>query len=501
MKTKYTILALTLFNIAVFAQDNSSIILPNTLKVPAVSIFPSLPNSPKGSLAYYNNDNKIYFSTGSTWKTITEGITLPHSTTQIHNGSLLTLRNNNTPNAYGLTAIIQGAGIAIEGYSGTNGISVLGHSTGNSNSIGVLGENEGNGMAVRGVNTGAGFGGYFLSSNGVSLYATSNSATGTGLIVNNTNPSGYALSISGKTSIGVNNAYSPTGRYLKNVGDGNAEWADPYIYSYTNTVPEIVFTNSGGTAIEAVNGASSGGAGIRGIASNTNQGASGVFGVVGVNLNGATNGVGGGVYGVDNANGIGVYGVAVGSSGTGVKGLHAGAGTGGDFQSGTGYALKVLGKVRLDDKSNATNGKVLVANDQNGNAVWSEASAFGAYVVSSINIASGSNYTLIFPQKYEKNINYNASTGATTIALSGIYHFDGCVRFESATTNVYIDFVKNGSIINTWTDSSLGAYESIRFSFDYELDAGNTINFQVFHSSGNPKNIIATSYLTGHLVR
>lgn len=501
MKTKYTIFLLSLFNLAVFAQNNSSIILPNSLKVPAVNILPAIANSPKGSLAYFNSDNKVYYSTGTTWKTIDDGITIPYSTTQSQSEHLLNLRNTDPNFGLGILSTVDNSGVAIEGRSGQNGVSVLGSSTGDDGSYALLGENLGNGTAVRGANLGVGFGGSFYSSNGIALQATAASATGTGVHAQNSNSSGYALRVNGKTKLVVANSSNTTGKYLKNVGNGDAEWANPYVYSYSNPVTEINFTNTLGTAIEASTGSQSGGSAIRGVATHTNQTTNGVFGVVGVNLNAATNGLGGGVYGVDNANGAGVYGVAVGVLGAGVRGYHAGGGTGGDFYSETGFALKTSGKVKFNDRSGTAFGKVLTASNNDGTAIWSEASAFGAYSTSTIPVASGVTYVLKFPEQYEKNMNYNPTTGIAYMYYDGIHHFDVCVRFDSPVTGVMVRFFVGNSYIGNWIENSLDSNESIRFSFDYYLNVGDAIKFDVSHTSPTTKNITSLSYVTGHLIR
>lgn len=471
-------------------------------------------------VVYVTTDNKLYFYNGTIWTTIDtqQGLTLPYSGTGNSLTPLFDLNNTNTA-GQGIQVTLPTAGIGVKANVGNGGIGVHGESLGDGlNTNGIKGFNDGNGVGVYGGNIGFGYGGYFDSPDGTALYANStsgkgievltgpreaiiaqnNSASETTTEFTNLNANGFALKLYGKVQLQTPNA-GQIGAFLKNMGNGTAEWASPYVYSYTNPTSLVNFTNHFGTAMEASTGAASNGSAVRGVATNNSQTLGGANGISGVNF--STNFSGAGVYGVHNGHGKGVLGVAIGNQGAGIRGFSE-VGFGGSFESITGTALQTTGKIQLGGTAvTPAKNRALVAIDNDGNAKWDDAVAFNTVLNSYTDISAGTSLTLNFPAQYTQNINYSASTGEVTIESDGIYHFDVNLNFLSTYSNMNLICYINNDPRKSWVKNSSSS-DSFSCSFDQRLYANDKIKFTLFNNSSVLETIATThSYCNGHLIR
>lgn len=165
----------------------------------------------------------------------------------------------------------------------------------------------------------------------------------------------------------------------------------------------------------------------------------------------------------------------------------------------------------IGSTSLAGSGTRAVAADANGKLVISGGtSAFAAKDVGDIaHVVSNANNTVPFTvEEYDLSNNYNTTTGEFTAAITGIYHFDASIVWNtSAPAGAYfIQLQKDGSLIvtdNVILTSTSTNYLTTSVSTDIKLSVGNKVKVTAYQTSAGNHTILAnTEYarFSGHLV-
>jgi hypothetical protein len=152
-------------------------------------------------------------------------------------------------------------------------------------------------------------------------------------------------------------------------------------------------------------------------------------------------------------------------------------------------------------------GQTLTNTDLNGNFTYIQGeitpttygtrtpSAFHAYLTNATSITSGPNTPIVFDTvEYDLGAEYNASTGAFTVAHTGIYQVHCGVSYSSVTTAAwYAQLYKNGSVYDasSWAlaTANLGdAAPSLDGTFRFVT--GDVIKCGTFQNSGSAQNLL-----------
>ena len=468
--------------------------------------------SPALGLLVFDTDTKtIWTYDGSSWKNLYTsggGLTLPFSQSVNTATSALQVTN-------------QGTGAAIEGASTAQfGIGMTAKTTGEG-SWGLFAFSNGAGsQSIRS-----------YADNGTAFHGENNNAANTNTLLSLLNKGAgktgtFQLSNSGSTSPNVQIAGNHLGEQLK-----------IYQTNAANASASVSIENSGtGTGLEATSttgdgvvGTSNTGYGIKGV-TNTALGKAGVHG-----QNNGT--AGSGVVGVSNAaNTQGVYGSS--TNGIAVRALNdnyravqatSNSGTALHGSSTTGYALETNGKVKIaGGNTNPGAGKVLTS-DANGNATWQQPTtqkvAFRASGISSNypTVSPGTSTKLHF---YEQDYDYSGSfislsengnatqTNAFYVAVSGVYHFEAKVTFETITADIEvaqirIRFERNGVVMTIADadvfDPTFAALVTVHASGDYKLQAGDKVWVEVYQENDDDETVDlwgsdVHNLFSGHLI-
>lgn len=167
------------------------------------------------------------------------------------------------------------------------------------------------------------------------------------------------------------------------------------------------------------------------------------------------------------------------------------------------------GNLRLDNL--AGSGNVQMYADDNGTVSGALPVAFSVNNPNNLaaNIASGVETTFPFTtEEYDLGGFYNNTTYEFSAPLNAIYHFDAFVTFGavSSTTSfalysIYF-YVDNGLTSVIEEPIFVGSFNTLNFSQDVKLNAGQKVKIRVIQTSGSSLQLLGgiSSKFTGHLV-
>ena len=166
------------------------------------------------------------------------------------------------------------------------------------------------------------------------------------------------------------------------------------------------------------------------------------------------------------------------------------------------------GNLRVD--ALAGNGNVSLYADDQGTVSGALPIAFSAYNSNNLatNISSGIETTFPFAtEEYDLGGFYNNATYEFSAPLNAIYHFDAFVKFGavSSTTSsaLYSLYFYIDSGLSSVVDKPIyvGSFNTLNFSQDVKLNAGQKVKIRVIQTSGNSLQLIGgiSSKFTGHL--
>ena len=305
--------------------------------------------------------------------------------------------------------------------------------------------------AVHGINGGGGIsipttkkGGWGESDNGVGLFGTSSTSIGVFGVANNSGAGVYGFALGNGPGILGGSASGRAGDFsllagnnsnvlnATTAGNGNALFATTSGAGRTATITNTNATNTSNTVVALnvnISNTAGGNATViaqRGVVTagtqyivadlGGNPLPTSIAGIssTGIGVQGASE-VGFGVTGVSNS-GYGVVGVSVLPSGSGLGG----------YALGGGYAIQTNGKLQFQGQGAAL-GKIMGANNVNGDATWQTAAALG--------LVSGSG-TLFYIPKWNPN--------GTTLSNSLLYDNGSYVGLRTTTPTYSLDVWNNG---------------------------------------------------------
>lgn len=409
MKYLYKLLFISLLSISTFAQQASEID-PKFVKLPRYANLAAITNATtgittptQGMMVYNIGTASNWYYNGTTWvNTSSSGsLSLPYSNTASNLNSLFEISNSAavpqlTPGVTAIKGEFNGVmtgsvfpplGMGASGIYGVfNGTGSLVspnssgvYGKGNNGASGIIGESNSNAMAILGVNTSNGYGIYGSSNSGIGGYFSSNS--------------GYAL-ITGVGNVGIGTA-TPTSKLHLSTSTGNGITSEttetsansigilgratqinnlpspaPY-YTAVGIKGEILGNSGAGTAIFGES--FGGGTGVKGVS------------VSGYGVAGSSSSIG--IWGSSSGGNAGYF-TSFNSANSSplILGLHSGSGNGisvsnnsttnatAIFTNNTSnaLALEISGGLKFGGSGVGTPaaGKVLMANDNLGNATW-----------------------------------------------------------------------------------------------------------------------------------
>ncbi|MCP9763976.1 hypothetical protein EGI31_13550 [Lacihabitans soyangensis] len=170
--------------------------------------------------------------------------------------------------------------------------------------------------------------------------------------------------------------------------------------------------------------------------------------------------------------------------------------------------LHVTGNMRVDNL--AGSGKVQLYADDQGTVSGVLPIAFSAYNSNNLaaNIATGVETTFPFAsEEYDLGGFYNNATYEFSAPTNGIYHFDAFVKFGavSSTTSsaVYSLYFYIDTALSSVIEQPIfvGSFNTLNFSQDVKLNAGQKVKIRVIQTSGNTLQLLGggSSKFTGHL--
>lgn len=426
--------------------------------------------------------NQVLQFNGSNWvpANVSGGVfSLPYSANVNLPGPLFNLENSGNGDIFYINSLGTGTGLTTTSVDGnsisansTNGYGLRASSATNYSVVGFSDNGANLFAAIRGFNIGGGAGlhGSSVADNGI---------LGTSSAFGKSGVRGEATGSNSKGVYGNSNQSTGVGVYGNNSSSG-----------------------------EGVYGASATGYGVSGI-TNSSTGFAGVYGT-------NTGTAGSGVSGVShNLNTYGVYGSS--NNGTALSG-----------NSTSGYALQTNGNIKISGgNTNPSNGAVLTS-DATGNAVWkNDKIAFKSKDILNYPYyapPSNAEWKLLFSnEQYDFQNNFTSYAGGTPTAnsgtfiapISGLYHFDIAIKFQSALLDdieeSYIILRKQQGLTVTDLDKTegnyvYGSYSDVDYvnalmSTDVILQAGDKVWVIMYHDSdlGHDASIV-NAQISGHLV-
>ncbi len=263
----------------------------------------------------------------------------------------------------------------------------------------------------------------------------------------------------------------------------------------TNKLEVLSIVNSGSLATVLGTNTGNTGTAIAGNSSNTN--APFTISVVGTSNNGI------GVQGYTN-NHIGVSCVSLGGNAL-------------TASSASGYALQVIGNLKIAGGNTSPAAGSVLTSDFIGNATWKKSRvAFMCQGTLQALVPSGVFQKVEFiDEAYDLENNFavynggvTASSSVFTAPVAGVYHFSSALAFLTTSyTNAQIRLIKNTSsnaIANQINKSFDNNAVDLQITGDFHLDANDKIWVAATQSSGVGAPISHFTYRTrfsGHLVK